>query len=83
VIITLFFEKNANCFADYWEKSQKIVNITSTPDWANFRPLGVGLLWPFLENYRSSAYIWATVSKVCTSCVLKLDKNGLGYNLGD
>jgi hypothetical protein len=28
----LFFEKNANIFAENWQKSQKIVVITSTPD---------------------------------------------------
>jgi hypothetical protein len=31
LIITLIFEKSANCFAEDWEKSQKIVIITSTP----------------------------------------------------
>jgi hypothetical protein len=31
VIITLFFEKNANFFAENWQKSQKIMIITSTP----------------------------------------------------
>jgi hypothetical protein len=31
-IITLVFEKNANFFAEIWQKSQKIVIITSTPD---------------------------------------------------
>jgi hypothetical protein len=31
VIITLFFEKNANFFAENKQKSQKIVSITSTP----------------------------------------------------
>jgi hypothetical protein len=31
MIITLVFEKNANCFAENWEKSQKIVIITTTP----------------------------------------------------
>jgi hypothetical protein len=31
-IITLVFEKNANFFAENWQKSQKIVIITSTPD---------------------------------------------------
>jgi hypothetical protein len=31
LIITLAFEKNANFFAENWEKSQKIVIITSTP----------------------------------------------------
>jgi hypothetical protein len=31
VIITLVFEKNANFFAENWQKSQKIVIITSTP----------------------------------------------------
>jgi hypothetical protein len=32
LIITLVFEKNANFFAENWQKSQKIVIITSTPD---------------------------------------------------
>jgi hypothetical protein len=31
LIITLVFEKNANFFAKKWQKSQKIVIITSTP----------------------------------------------------
>jgi hypothetical protein len=31
LIITLVFEKNANFFAEKWQKSQKIVIITSTP----------------------------------------------------
>jgi hypothetical protein len=31
LIITLVFEKNANFFAEIWQKSQKIVIITSTP----------------------------------------------------
>jgi hypothetical protein len=44
LIITLVFEKNANFFAKNWQKSQKIVIITSTPDWANFHPLHTCLL---------------------------------------
>jgi hypothetical protein len=32
LIITLVFEKNANFFAENWQKSQKIVIITLTPD---------------------------------------------------
>jgi hypothetical protein len=32
LIITLVFEKNANFFAENWQKSQKIVIITSAPD---------------------------------------------------
>jgi hypothetical protein len=31
LIITLVFEKNANFFAENWQKSQKIVIITLTP----------------------------------------------------
>jgi hypothetical protein len=33
LIISLVFEKNAIFFAENWRKSQKIVIITSTPDW--------------------------------------------------
>jgi hypothetical protein len=36
LIITLVFEKNANFFVENWQKLQKIVIITSTPD-LNFR----------------------------------------------
>jgi hypothetical protein len=32
LIITLVFEKNANFFAENWQKSPKIVIITSTPE---------------------------------------------------
>jgi hypothetical protein len=35
-IITLVFEKNANFFAKNWQKSQKIVIITSTPGGASW-----------------------------------------------
>jgi hypothetical protein len=31
LIVTLVLEENANFFAENWQKSQKIVNITSTP----------------------------------------------------
>jgi p-aminobenzoyl-glutamate transporter AbgT len=40
LIITSVFEKNANIFAENWQKSQKIMIITATPDWANFLRLG-------------------------------------------
>jgi hypothetical protein len=36
----LIFEKNANFFFENWQKSQKIVIISSTPDCANLRRLG-------------------------------------------
>jgi hypothetical protein len=32
LIITLAFEKNANFFAENWQKSPKIMIITSTPE---------------------------------------------------
>jgi hypothetical protein len=35
LIISLVFEKNANFFAENWQKSQKIVTITSTPEIAS------------------------------------------------
>jgi hypothetical protein len=34
LIITLVFEKNANFFVENWQKSQKIVIMTSTPGFA-------------------------------------------------
>jgi hypothetical protein len=50
LIITLVFEKNANFFAENWQKSQKIVIITSAPDWPNFRLLSDCVFWEvFLE----------------------------------
>jgi hypothetical protein len=46
LIITLIFGKNHQFFTQkIGEKSQKIVIITSTPDWANFRPIGDRLLY--------------------------------------
>jgi hypothetical protein len=45
VIITLVFEKNAKFLAENWQKTPKIVIITSTPDWANFRLSGHLFLW--------------------------------------
>jgi hypothetical protein len=41
LIITLVFEKSTKFFAENWQKSQKIVIITSTPDKANFRPVAI------------------------------------------
>jgi hypothetical protein len=38
LIITLVFEKTANLFAENCRKSQKIVIITSTPDYHNSPP---------------------------------------------
>jgi hypothetical protein len=43
LVITLVFEKDANFFAENWEKSRKIVIITSTPDLDEISPVG--------ENY--------------------------------
>jgi hypothetical protein len=40
LILTLVCEKNANFFAENCQKSQKIVIITSTPDWPKVRPWG-------------------------------------------
>jgi hypothetical protein len=50
VIITLVFEKNANFFAENCQKSQKIVIITSTPDWANFRYWAIVYVGQFFFN---------------------------------
>jgi hypothetical protein len=42
LIITLVFKKNANFFAENWEKSQKIVIITSTPGHPDCRSICAG-----------------------------------------
>jgi hypothetical protein len=44
----LVFEKNANCFAEHWEKSQKIVIITSTPGYPAQQIPGIPQLLPVL-----------------------------------
>jgi hypothetical protein len=49
----LVFEKNANFFAENWQKSQKIVIITSTPDWGEFSPTGRLRNFLNFENYKS------------------------------
>jgi hypothetical protein len=41
LIITLFFDKNANFFAENCQKSQKIVIITSTPGFLWFTSIRV------------------------------------------
>jgi hypothetical protein len=61
LIMTLVFEKNAKFFAENRQKSQKIVIITSVPDWARiFDHWDCLLLGSFIENYRSSPNNWAT-----------------------
>jgi hypothetical protein len=45
-LITLDFEKNANFFAENWQKKKKIVVITSSPDWVNFCLLAA-YIWQF------------------------------------
>jgi hypothetical protein len=60
VIITLVFEKNANFFAENWQKSQKIVIITSTPDWAILAYWVIVEFGGVFENYRSRPNVWST-----------------------
>jgi hypothetical protein len=43
------FWENANFFDENCRKSQKIVIITSTPDWANLRPMG---------NFQLRVFFW-------------------------
>jgi hypothetical protein len=55
VIITLVFKKNAIFFAENWQKSQKIVIITSVPGWAIFwstfkTPSGHPVFEPFSQD---------------------------------
>jgi hypothetical protein len=55
----LVFEKNANFFAENWEKSQKILIITSTPDNPRLcteRDLGKELWWKKSAAARSDFY---------------------------
>jgi hypothetical protein len=66
MIITLVFEKNANFFDENWQKSQKIVIITSTPDEENFRihTMGGCLLWAVsrkLQRYQFFVIPYSTV----------------------
>jgi hypothetical protein len=56
LIITLVFKKNGNFFAKNWEKSPKIVIITSTPDWTYFRPMTYCLL--LIVVYIHTGKIW-------------------------
>jgi hypothetical protein len=51
--MTLVFKKNAKIFAENWQKSQKIVIITSTPVWADFCFLGDGFLWAGYRKLQS------------------------------
>jgi hypothetical protein len=49
LIITLDYEKNATFFAKNWQKSQKIVIITSTSDWAIFAHLAIVYFRHFMK----------------------------------
>jgi hypothetical protein len=52
-IKTLFFEKDANFFAENWRKSQKIVIITSTPG----------------ADSTIAEFTLTTVSSLCDKCL--------------
>jgi hypothetical protein len=73
MIITLVFKKNANFFAENWEKSQKIVIITSTPDEFvkndQMKPSPFYRNWYITFTAVKSMYtkIWATsvIFKIC------------------
>jgi hypothetical protein len=52
LIITLVFEKNANFFAEYCQKSQKIVIITSIPGLSAYRSLFDGQVFEPLQDVR-------------------------------
>jgi hypothetical protein len=80
LIITLVFEKNANFFAENWEKSQKIMIITSTPGvefshiFSKFRGwlVSVMILLNFRPKYITNVVIFtqnifAILSQVYTS----------------
>jgi hypothetical protein len=60
LIITLVFEKNANVFAENWQKSPKILAITSTPD-----PISEKLKNSFLELPTMSDFF----DGFCQSCL--------------
>jgi hypothetical protein len=65
-----FWEKR-QFFAKNWQKSQKIVIITSTSDWAIFWQLGDCLtLGSFIENCRSSPNHSATFFYVKSSVII-------------
>jgi hypothetical protein len=53
LIITLVFEKNANFFGENWQKSQKIVIITSTP--VHGHSWDYPLCWFYLNLHSSKA----------------------------
>jgi hypothetical protein len=52
MIITLVFEKNANFFAENWEKSPKIVSITSTPGASSSTSVATATTPAFLQSGR-------------------------------
>jgi hypothetical protein len=85
LIVTLAFEKKRqfNFLAENWQKSEKIVIITSTPDWANFSLLGDCYLWfglvcKLLKQTNFYGFFFHGLRSV-----IILTKNGLGYILGD
>jgi hypothetical protein len=81
----LFFEKNANFFAENCRKLQKIVIITSTPDLASFRQLGdcfnAKFVLKITEVARIFGLLFPTVKVMYV--YISFDKNVLGYILGE
>jgi hypothetical protein len=68
LIITLVFEKNAIIFAENWQKSLKIVIITSTPDkvmFCIFVPVRYVYIEP-LKNFYS--VLWKLKSHPLANC---------------
>jgi hypothetical protein len=77
-IITLVFEKNANFFAENWQKLQKIVIITSTPEQMIF------LFDKMTDNYfLCNALMCMQVCKyvICMS-LLTVNARGQSYDRG-
>jgi hypothetical protein len=55
------FREKRHFFAENWQKSQKIVIITSIPDWANFLLLGDCFIWSVLRKLQKQRKILGNI----------------------
>jgi hypothetical protein len=69
LIITLVFEKNVNFFTENWEKSQKIVIKTSTPD-EFVKKVAINVAQPIFFS-KNNMYVTFTEEKGCPKICAK------------
>jgi hypothetical protein len=73
LIITLIFEKNANFFAESWQKPQKMVIITLTPEQGK----------KYLQKYNNVCFIFSGVQRALVDGQLSRPRPQVGQGPRD